>query len=104
MVFRSGPPRARPGAALRLAGGCRQLFDNASATARDPRLQVYLSDMVAPYGLAYHDEVRQAGLGQSYAEMCQPLIESLVAADEPIDLLVLAFGMHDLRPGQASSV
>jgi len=59
---------------------------------------------VAPYGLAYHDEVRQAGLGQSYAEMCQPLIESLVPADEPVDLLLLAFGLHDLRPGQAKSI
>jgi 4-hydroxymandelate oxidase len=104
MVFRSGPPRPQPGGPLRLAGSRRQLFDTASTTARDPRLQVYMSDMVAPYGLAYHDEVRQAGLGQSYAEMCQPLVESLVPADEPIDLLVLAFGLHDLRPGQASSI
>ena len=60
--------------------------------------------MVAPYQLAYHDEPRQAGLGQSYSEMCQPLIESLVPADEPVDLLVLAYDLHDLRPGQATSV
>jgi hypothetical protein len=110
-VFRSGPPLAQPGSTaqpssspLRVAGARRQLYQAASATARDPRLQVFLSDMVAPYQLAYHDEPRLAGLGQSYSEMCQPLIESLVPADEPVDLLVLAYDLHDLRPGQATSV
>ena len=103
-MFRSGPPQSAPGGALRIAGGHRQLFSADSATADDIRLEVYLSDMVAPYQLAYHDELRQAGLGQSYSEMCQPLIESLVPADEPIDLLVLAYDLHDLRPGQATSI
>ena len=103
-MFRSGPPRITPGSPLRLADGRRQLFETASATADDIRLQVYLSDMAAQYGLAYHDEPRQAGLGQSYSEMCQPLVESLVPADQPIDLLVLAFDLHDLRLGQATSV
>lgn len=104
MVFRAGPARAQPGGELRLAGYRRQLFDTASSTATDPRLQVYMADMAAPYGLAYHDEVRQAGLGQSFAEMCQPLVESLVPAEQPVDLLVLAFQLHDVRPGQARSI
>ncbi len=103
-MFRSGPPQPAPGGALRIAGGRRQLFSENSATAEDIRLEVYLSDMVSPYQVAYHDEVRQAGLGQSYSEMCQPLIESLVPADELVDLLVLAFDLHDLRPGQATSI
>lgn len=103
-MYRSGPPRAAPGSPLRIAGARRQRYDADSKTARDPRLQVFLSDMVAPYRLTYHDEVRQAGLGQSYSEMCQPLIEELVPADQPVDLLVLAFDLHDLRPGQATSV
>ena len=101
-MFRSGPSQAAPGSTLRIAAGRRLVFEANSATATDERLRVYLSDMVAPYGLAYHDELRQAGLGQSYAEMCQPLVESL--ATEPIDLLVLAHQVHDLRPGQATSI
>jgi hypothetical protein len=67
-------------------------------------LSVYYTDVAAPYQLEYHDEVRQAGLGQSFSEMCQPLLESLVPADQPVDLLVLAFNVHDLRPGQATSI
>jgi hypothetical protein len=103
-VFRSGPPRAPSGSPLRVAGGTRQRYGDSPDTARDPRLQVYFSDLAAPWGLRYHDEVRQAGLGQSFSEMCQPLVESLVPADDPVDLLVLAFDLHDLRPGQATSI
>jgi 4-hydroxymandelate oxidase len=67
-------------------------------------LPVYFSDLAASYQLEYHDEVRQSGLGQSFAEMGQPLLESLVPADQPVDLVVLAFQLHDLRPGQATSI
>ena len=101
-MFRSGPDRMVPGSPLRIADARRHVVEASSATATDGRLLVYLTDMVAPYGLAYHDELRQAGLGQSYAELCQPLVESL--ATEPVDLVVLAFHLHDLRPGQATSI
>ncbi len=104
MVFRSGPPGAPSGGALRLLGGLRQAYGDSPTTGRDPRLAGYMSDLLAPYGLAYSDQPRQAGLGQSYAEMCQPLIEALVPATAPVDLLVLAFDLPDLRPGQASSI
>jgi 4-hydroxymandelate oxidase len=65
---------------------------------------VFYADLAAAYQLEYHDEVRQAGSGQSFSEMCQPLVESLVPTDQPVDLLVLAFDLHDLRPGQATSI
>jgi hypothetical protein len=104
VVFRSGPPRAPSGSPLRLVGGNRQRYGDSPTTGRDPRLQVYYADLAAAYQLDYHDEVRQAGLGQSFSEMCQPLVESLVPADQPVDLVVLAFGLHDLRPGQATSI
>src|SRR4029077_3226752 len=38
--------------------------------------------------------------GQSYGDMAAELIGSAVRADEPVDLLVLAFSIHDLRPGR----
>ena len=42
-------------------------------------------------------------LGQSYGEMAQVLIGSVVSADEPVDLLILAFGVHDLWPARQTA-
>jgi len=89
---------------LRVAAAARRLFGDSSATARDSRLPAFFADLAAPYRLAYDDRAWQAGRGQSYAEMCQPLVEALVTDDRPIDLVVLAYDLHDLRPGQATSV
>jgi len=87
-----------------MAAAARRLFGDSSATARDSRLPAFFTDLAAPYRLAYDDRAWQAGRGQSYAEMCEPLIEALVTDDRPVDLVVLAYDLHDLRPGQATSV
>jgi 4-hydroxymandelate oxidase len=42
-------------------------------------------------------------LGHSYGEMAEALIGSAVPAAEPVDLLVLAFSSHDLRPGRQTA-
>jgi hypothetical protein len=49
------------------------------------------------------DEPPVADLGHSYGEMAQALIESAVHADEPVDLLILAFSVHDMRPGRQTA-
>jgi 4-hydroxymandelate oxidase len=51
----------------------------------------------------YSDGQPSAGLGHSYGEMAQMLISSVMSPDEPVDLLVLAFSLHDVRPGQQTA-
>lgn len=107
-MFRSGPPQLSPGAGapgdpLRIAGAHRLVFPETSVTAWDPLLQLYLSDMVAPYGLPLREDLLVDGAGHSFGEMAEPLITALVPPDQPVDLLVLAFAMHDLRLGRATA-
>jgi hypothetical protein len=107
-MFRSGPPQLTPGAGapgdlLRIAGAHRLIFEDTSVTAWDPLLRLYLADMVAPYGLPLREDLLVEGAGHSFGEMAEPLIAALVPADEPVDLLVLAFAMHDLRLGRATA-
>ncbi len=63
--------------------------------------------MAGPYGRAVRTEELgeppSLALGQSYGEMAQELIGSAVSAAEPVDLLVLAFAIHDLRPGRQTA-
>jgi len=71
------------------------------------RIGEYLADMARPHGLdvaaALFAAAPSAALGHSYGEMAQALITPLVAADEPVGLLVLAFSVHDLRPGRQTA-
>lgn len=56
--------------------------------------------MTRPYAL----QVRGGpALGQSYGEMARALIGSAVSPDEPVDLLVLAFSVHDVRPDRQTA-
>jgi hypothetical protein len=64
-------------------------------------LDVYLADLVRPYGLALRDD--DLPDGHTYGEMAAELIGDLVPPDEPVDLLVLAFAIPDLRPGRATA-
>src|SRR5437588_468556 len=68
------------------------------------RVGEYLADAARPYAIevpaALFGEPPSPALGQSYGEMAEALIGSAVSADEPVDLLVLAFSIHDLRPGR----
>ncbi|SCG33832.1 hypothetical protein GA0070213_10133 [Micromonospora humi] len=59
----------------------------------------YLTDLTRPYGL----RVDPAAQGQSYGEMAAELIRTLVPDDEPVDLLMLAFAVHDALPGRATA-
>jgi hypothetical protein len=105
-MYRSAPPPDRTGPAggpLRIAGAHRLVYEQPSATASDPRLGEFLTDMLRPYQVEFSNESLAQGTGQSFGEMGEPLIEAMASEDNPIDLLVLAFAMHDLRPGQATS-
>jgi 4-hydroxymandelate oxidase len=79
----------------------RRAFDGNSPLAGDPALRRYLSDMVGPYGLAVREDVLDAGLGHSYGEMAESLIGAL--AKDPVDLLIIAYGVHDVRLGRATA-
>ena len=88
-----------------LVGAQRRVFTGSAQFLADPanraRVAEYLTDMARPYAV----EVSAAGtaLGHSYGEMAEPLIAALVPPDEPVDLLVLAFSVHDLRPGRQTA-
>lgn len=96
---------------LRLIRAERQTFTGPAAFLRDPvqRADVgtYLADMARPYARevppGLFGEPLSPALGHSYGEMGQSLVRNLVPADEPVDLLVLAFSVHDLWPGRATA-
>lgn len=53
----------------------------------------YITDLALPVGSL---------TGQSYGEMAKALLAKLALA-EPVDLLVLAFSIHDMWPGRATA-
>jgi 4-hydroxymandelate oxidase len=71
------------------------------------RVGEYLADMARPYArevpAALFGEPPSAALGHSYGEMAEALIGPAASAAEPVDLLVLAFSIHDLRPGRQTA-
>jgi 4-hydroxymandelate oxidase len=75
--------------------------------ANRARVGEYLADMVRPYArempAALFGESPSPALGHSYGEMAEALIGSAVSAEEPVDLLVLAFSIHDLWPGRQTA-
>ena len=83
------------------------MFDAPAAYLREARhrakLHEYLSDLVQPHGIALREGARDAREGQSYGEMAEALIRESVPEHEPIDLLVLAFAVPDVRPGRATA-
>ena len=95
---------------LRLLRAARATFTGPAALLGDPVLREraagYLADLTRPYGLRVPDglfDAPSAALGQSYGEMAAELIPAVVAPDEPVDLLVLAFAVHDMLPGRATA-
>ncbi|HEX9335826.1 MAG TPA: hypothetical protein VF892_08060 [Pseudonocardiaceae bacterium] len=107
-MYAAGPrtedtERSTRDGSLRVIRSARRVFDEVSDLAFDPMLRVYLGDMVRPYGLALRDDLLDDGAGQSYGEMAEHVIRDLVSADEPVDLIVLAFGIHDIRLGRATA-
>jgi 4-hydroxymandelate oxidase len=85
----------------------RMEFAGSARVAADPEhragLRRYLSDMVRPYGAALSEESLASGAGHSYGEMAAALIGATVPRDQPVDLLVLAFAVPDIRPGRATA-
>jgi hypothetical protein len=110
-VFRSSVFAAPSQAGLSLIRAERQTFTGPAEFLRDPARRAdagtYLADMARPYARAVppglFGEPLSPALGQSYGEMGRPLLGALVPADEPVDLLVLAFSVHDLWPSRATA-
>ncbi|MGF1427146.1 hypothetical protein [Kitasatospora sp. LaBMicrA B282] len=98
-----GPPPGR-GPQLSLHRVLAREFATDSATARDPDLRVFVSDLVRPYGLPVDEAALAAGRGHCYAEMAEQLLPALVAAEEAVDLLILVFASPDVQPGRAAAV
>ncbi len=102
-MFVTGPPDQTGGGGLRIGRTDRRIFGGSSELATDPSMRPYLADMVAPYGLALREDVFDAAAGHSYGEMAEPLIDAVVTADDPVDLLVIAYAVHDVRLGQSTA-
>jgi len=88
---------------LALRRSARRWYGDTSVYARDPALPAFMTDLARPWGLPWQPEVLEAGLGQTYGEMAEQLLPEVVRADEPVDVLVLAFGVHDVRPGRSAA-
>jgi 4-hydroxymandelate oxidase len=93
-------PTAPPGLALRRVAHHVGAAD--SLLAAHPTLRPYLTDLVATRGLALREEV--LGTGQAYAELAAPAVDAVTSPDDPVDLLVLAYGVPDVQPGRAAAV
>jgi 4-hydroxymandelate oxidase len=111
-VFVARPPAGPPHLPdLHLVHAARRSFTGPAGFLADPasraRVGEYLADMVRPYGrevpAALFGEPPSPALGQSYGEMAEALIGQVVSADEPVDLLVLAFSIHDLWPARPAA-
>ncbi|MFI9007909.1 hypothetical protein ACIGNX_11830 [Actinosynnema sp. NPDC053489] len=59
----------------------------------------YVADMARPFGGESGGDLA----GQSYGEMARELVAAVVSPEEPVDLLVLAFSVHDVWPGRATA-
>lgn len=81
----------------------RRAFAGSSAAALDPALRVYLSDMIRPHQVQLREDLLGQGAGHSYGEMAEQLLRDTVSADEPVDLLILAFAIPDVIPGRATA-
>ncbi|WP_442933414.1 2-hydroxy-acid oxidase [Micromonospora sp. CPCC 205554] len=95
---------------LRLLRAARHTVTGPAVLLGDPVLRAraaeYLADLTRPYGLRVPGGLSDAppeALGQSYGEMAAELIPAVVPPDEPVDLLVLAFAVHDMLPGRATA-
>jgi 4-hydroxymandelate oxidase len=96
---------------LLLVGAERRVFTGSSGFLDDQgnraRVAEYLADLARPYAIevspALFSDPPESVPGHSYGEMAEPLIAALVPPDDPVDLLVLAFSVHDLRPGRQTA-
>jgi hypothetical protein len=111
-VFVARPPAAPPlSRDFHLVRAVRRTFSGPAGFLADPasraRVGQYLADMAGPYGrevpAALFGDPLSPELGQSYGEMGEALLGSAVSPDESVDLLILAFSIHDLWPGRPAA-
>ncbi len=98
------PGRAAAAAYPRIGRLAARRFAGRSELSLDPDLRVYLGDLVRPYGVALREDLLERGVGHAYGEMAEQLIRETVREDEPVDLLILAYAVHDVRPGRATAL
>ncbi|MFL6141268.1 MAG: hypothetical protein ACJ72N_05250 [Labedaea sp.] len=88
---------------MRLIRTERRVFPGPARSLADAehRAEVaqYLADLTRPFGTEPDLELS----GHSYGEMASELVAAVVLATEPVDLLVLAFSIHDMWPGRATA-
>jgi hypothetical protein len=104
----TGPPPRRD---LYLVRAVHRTFTGPAEFLADQqnraRVAEYLTDMARPYAREVPADLfgpaASSALGHSYGEMASSVIDQAVTADEPVDLLVLAFSIHDLRPGRQTA-
>lgn len=87
---------------LALRRVAHRVHDADSELAAHPALRPYLTDLAATQGLPLRPEV--LGTGQAYADMAAPLVEAVTETGEPVDLLVLAYGVPDVQPGRNTAL
>ncbi|MEU9073916.1 hypothetical protein [Kitasatospora sp. NPDC048538] len=92
------------GHGLRITRALARRFDGRSERSLDPDLRVFVSDLVRPYGLPLREDLLREGVGHSFEELADGLLREVLAPDEPVDLLILAFDTPDVRPGAPSSL
>lgn len=92
--------RAYTGAGASAPGGTAP-GGSAPGEAERAFLDEYLTDLARPYGFPVHPEVLKRGGAHRYEEMVEELIGELVPATEPVDLVVLAFAVPDVRAGRS---
>jgi len=87
------------------------VFEGPAEFLRDPGHRAQVAEYMADLARAGGREITvdlltdppASDLGHSYGEMAQALIESAVLPDKPVDLLILAFSVHDVRPGRQTA-
>lgn len=100
----AAPPRGAAGPHPRIGRVAARRFPGRSMLSLDPDLRVYLGDLARPYGVVLREELFEHGAGHTYAEMAEALIRDMLREDEPVDVLILAYAMHDVRPGQSTAL
>ncbi|QMU76572.1 2-hydroxy-acid oxidase [Streptacidiphilus sp. PB12-B1b] len=96
--------REPDGRGLRISRVLSRAFDGRSETSLDPDLRVFVSDLARPYGVPLREDLLEQGVGHSYGEMAEGLLRESLPDGEPVDLLVLAVAIPDVRPGRSTAV
>jgi hypothetical protein len=101
----AGPAAARTSGSRTSPVRCAAAyFPGDSPLASAPVLRDYLADLAEPYGVALREDLLATGVGHSYGEMGEELLRTVVAEDEPVDLLILPFAIPDVRPGRSTAL